>query len=554
MIKFCRFLLLLFGCIPMNLHAEAHITNNPTGYVNDIHEYRGLNGGVTGQDSPEIVVDPTALSAELQIRKTKTESVTVANNGKSELTWDSDIRYNSGNLWLYLSESSGEIEAGASATIDVTFDAFLLDEGTYTADIAITSNDPATPEVVISVTLIVKNIPDIGLSWADIDFDNTAVGQQSVDSMMVYNNGTAALTITNIISSVTDFVPEVEEMTIPAGEWQWLRIFFSPTAIGRRTGTLTITSNDPDEGEVAGELSGVGIEAPSADISPITVAVQLNSGETSSRQLNIINTGFGSLSYTSTVNFESTTTGWLSLDPASGVVAAGTSASVTVSINANNLAAGNHTAAIVFTTNDPARLEVVVTVSVQVCDPESGPEVVNPVASLTVDPDGEPLIIDLENVFSSSAGLTFTAVTYNEAVAAAEVSGSALLLTPLTTGVVVVEVLAFDGNCGETLHSFVLNVEHVTGLSAEESPENMRVYPNPANYKGGTLEVFSETAGEVAISLWSVSGSKVRDIYSGMLSPGTSRLNFPTSDIRKGVYFIKVLRKDGITSARLIIE
>jgi len=60
-----------------------------------------------------------------------------------------------GILWLPIDPNSGTILAGQSANITVTYDASNLVEGEYTANITITSNDPAEPEIIIPVTLTV---------------------------------------------------------------------------------------------------------------------------------------------------------------------------------------------------------------------------------------------------------------------------------------------------------------------------------------------------------------------------------------------------------------
>jgi hypothetical protein len=85
-------------------------------------------------------------------------------NDSSGWFFDDVIVYFEGVPWLPIDPNSGTILAGQSADITVTYDASNLVEGEYTANITITSNDPAEPEVIIPVTLTVGYVntePDV---------------------------------------------------------------------------------------------------------------------------------------------------------------------------------------------------------------------------------------------------------------------------------------------------------------------------------------------------------------------------------------------------------
>ncbi len=70
--------------------------------------------------------------------------------------FDDVIVFYDGVPWLPIEPGSGTILAGGSMDISITYDATDLEEGEYTADILVTSNDPAEPEIIIPVTLIVS--------------------------------------------------------------------------------------------------------------------------------------------------------------------------------------------------------------------------------------------------------------------------------------------------------------------------------------------------------------------------------------------------------------
>ena len=56
------------------------------------------------------------------------------------------------NNWLTVDPSSGTVEPDQSLDVTVTFDAAELDEGTYSGNLLLESNDPANPSVEIPVT------------------------------------------------------------------------------------------------------------------------------------------------------------------------------------------------------------------------------------------------------------------------------------------------------------------------------------------------------------------------------------------------------------------
>jgi len=65
------------------------------------------------------------------------------------------VRFTVPTVWITASPTSGSVAPGASGGFDVDLDASELEEGTYTASLVITSNDPTTPSVTVPVTLTV---------------------------------------------------------------------------------------------------------------------------------------------------------------------------------------------------------------------------------------------------------------------------------------------------------------------------------------------------------------------------------------------------------------
>ncbi len=73
---------------------------------------------------------------------------------------------------LTLNPSSGSVPPGGSVNVDVTFNAGGLFGGTYASEIAISSNDPATPQVRISAALTVIDAPDLEIGGPTVSLDS----------------------------------------------------------------------------------------------------------------------------------------------------------------------------------------------------------------------------------------------------------------------------------------------------------------------------------------------------------------------------------------------
>ncbi|MFN3820765.1 MAG: choice-of-anchor D domain-containing protein, partial [bacterium] len=120
--------------------------------------------------------------------------------------------------------------------------------------------------------------PDIFLSAMTIEFGNVVVGAFRTRTLVVSNRGDAELIVEGVEVEGEGFAVEFEErVSLDPGESFNLPVTFTPQEIARYQGTLTLTSNDPDEGEIAVSLLGSGVE----DIPPhITVSPQrLDFGE-----------------------------------------------------------------------------------------------------------------------------------------------------------------------------------------------------------------------------------------------------------------------------------
>lgn len=141
-----------------------------------------------------------------------------ASSGEIE---DYTIKIGSGSIqdsWLAASPLSGTLEAGASSQIEVNFDAFELEPGSYTANIGFSFDDGGHTTLNVPVSLQVSN-PDLPtprnlvatnignailLDWAE---PNIPSGNYNLSAYKIYRDG---LEIGTTNSDVLRFKDEVE--------------------------------------------------------------------------------------------------------------------------------------------------------------------------------------------------------------------------------------------------------------------------------------------------------------------------------------------------------
>ncbi|MBI4231006.1 MAG: choice-of-anchor D domain-containing protein [Planctomycetes bacterium] len=224
--------------------------------------------------------------------------------------------------FLNLTPSSGSIAPGGSVEVQALFDSESLPGGVYQSTIEVVSNDPVTPIVQVPASLTVVASPDITLDTDRLDFGTIFVGQSRDLSLTIRNSGSDWLEVGPVTADRPEFTSFPPTLSIAPRGAAALTVSFAPGTAGPAAATLTITSNDRDEGEVAVALSGVGLVPPVIGVTPASLSESLFTGETASRTLTIQNTGGSDLTWE------------ISLDFASGARVVGTSPTFTSSLAA----------------------------------------------------------------------------------------------------------------------------------------------------------------------------------------------------------------------------
>ena len=203
--------------------------------------------------------------------------------------------------WLSAEPSSLVVPAHSSQTVTVTFDAARLSGGDYDASVALRSNAPLRPEVLVPAHLHVTGAPDISASATSLDFGGVYVGSSKPESLLVSNVGTDLLTVTSVTTTPADFTVPAGGFTLAPGASRALVVAFAPASAGMILGALEIHSDDPDEAVFTVGLRGQGVIAPEIGVTPDSLSADLFTGDQVTRSVVVANHGGSPLSWSLTI-------------------------------------------------------------------------------------------------------------------------------------------------------------------------------------------------------------------------------------------------------------
>ncbi len=196
------------------------------------------------------------------------------------------------------------LRPGRSVDVDVTFDASFLFAGEYDAAIRVVADDlPGDPAVDVPISLTVAGEPQAFVSPDSLVFDSLFVNDRDVLSFVIDNQGVDDLDVTDIASDNDAFTVlgngEGETaFSLEPGEEAMVFVEFMPTDLATYEGTITVTTNDPENPNPTVAVIGTGIPAPRIAVAPTEFDLQAYSGQTYTREFTISNTGDAPLTYT----------------------------------------------------------------------------------------------------------------------------------------------------------------------------------------------------------------------------------------------------------------
>ena len=226
-----------------------------------------VGNGVGGSSAASLSVSTTSLAfGSVNQGQSADLSLTFSNSGGGDLTVSAITSSDPQFSTVFAGSPSGTpftLGAGEQLTISVRFQPSSA--GTHNATLSVSSSDPASPTVNISLTGEGTGggggAPSIILNSNAVSYGGVTVGRTNELTLIVTNGG-GPLTVESISSSDPQFRAASPEtpFAVPVGGQQNVKIHFTPSSLGSHSGTLTFASNDPAQPAVEVAVSGRGVE------------------------------------------------------------------------------------------------------------------------------------------------------------------------------------------------------------------------------------------------------------------------------------------------------
>ena len=107
---------------------------------------------------------------------------------------------------------------------------------------------------------------EISLSTFNVTFDNCSVGDSSLHTVTIGNEGVGTLTVSDIISSDANFHARPRNLSISSGNSSNVTLVFKPVSTGSKSTVFTISSNDQNNATENINGSGKGVTGVSGNI------------------------------------------------------------------------------------------------------------------------------------------------------------------------------------------------------------------------------------------------------------------------------------------------
>ncbi len=235
----------------------------------------GCAGYVTnGRGIGTLVASPSAIAfGNVSVGQTASGTVLLLNQGSAPLQITQLAL--TGTSFSVADQSNLPISVGTGATyrLNVQFDPAA--SGAASGQLTVTSNSSTGSPMIISLNGTgVANAADVATlvpSPAPVTFGNVSVGQTAGATVLLSNQGSAPLQITQLGLTGLPFSFAAQNnlpITVAAGGTYHLNVQFDPAASGAASGQLTVTSNSSTGNTTIISLNGTGV-ANAADLATL---------------------------------------------------------------------------------------------------------------------------------------------------------------------------------------------------------------------------------------------------------------------------------------------
>jgi hypothetical protein len=372
-------------------------------------------------------------------------------------------------------------------------------------------------------------VPEISLSATSLNLGNVLVGSTSSQSVLLTNNGTANLSISQVSAQGTGFAATglALPVTVPAGQSASLAVSFSPLTAGSATGSVTVLSNAANTPSAKIALSGAGTAQTlqlSASASNLNFGNILVGTTSSSSAVTFTNTGNTSVSIS---QVKLTGSGFTASGiPVPSALTPGQMATLMVSFDPSVTGAATGSVSVVSNaTNSPASIGLAGSgvqpqLSLQPGNVAFGNVPVGSTNTQTMtisNPGSATLNISQSSV--SGAGFSITGLTLPLNVAPGTMSSFTLSYTPAGAGTVS-GTLKLVSNAPVSPANFVLSgsgVAQTSQLSA--SPVSLSFASTAVGSSSASQTVTLSNTGNAAVTISKLTSSSTAFGVTGLSLP-----------------------------------
>jgi len=257
-----------------NLKADGSVAPAPVGeFIADCTLAEGqdntlvtlevVNGPGTTDEPADIhiVGEVAALDfGSMQLGQSATKTITITNAGDLDLGINAISISGTGAAAFTETNTCTTISGGSTCTIEVTYTA--SEAGAQSASLTIESTDQDEPlvSVALTATAQVELTPEIDVNVTSIDFGTIDAGTSKTETITITNTGGAALTVSGIDVTGSEFTKTSDTCSIIAAGSSCNTQINYTSVVGISSGTATITSDDEGDSSIAIPLSGTGKE------------------------------------------------------------------------------------------------------------------------------------------------------------------------------------------------------------------------------------------------------------------------------------------------------
>lgn len=247
--------------------------------------------------TPEIALAPDTIDfGDLALNASVSRTTTVSDTGQASLTL---AAISASGDFTQTNDCGAMISAGTTCTINITFSPTAL--GTRSGTVTLNDNAAGNPHrIKLTGRGISTPTSAATLTPSQISFGNQMVNTtSSSQTVNLTNTGNAVMTLSSI--GITGDFSQTNNCgsTLSSGAGCTIAIAFSPTALGTRSGTLTVSDSASGSPHLV-PVSGTGVGTGQLSVNPTNIAFgNVTVGNTGTQSVQLSNTGTGNLNISS---------------------------------------------------------------------------------------------------------------------------------------------------------------------------------------------------------------------------------------------------------------